>query len=98
MNHQLGLALRDIGVAKLERHEWLQKARGWAELLCKRNGSVTSDDVHYAMEARYSAEPPPHPNCFGALFRDKRFKATGERVQTKRASGHARWIQIWRLA
>lgn len=87
-----GPALRDAGIAKLERHPWLERARWMALVLCQRKGSVTSDDLHDVME------PPPHENCYGAVFRDKRFRPTGERVQTKRASGHARWIQVWELA
>ena len=95
MNQQLtlGQTLRDVGVAKLERHHhWLERAREFAVRYCKAYGSITSDDVHHVME------DPPHPNCYGALFRDKRFVPTGERVQTNRASGHAREIRVWRLA
>jgi hypothetical protein len=100
--HQLaltGLELRDQGIASLERHPWLDKARLASEaIMCLAGeggfpGYLTSDDVHYEM-----LEPPPHDNCYGAVFKDKRFKSTGERVRSTRPEAHGRWIEVWRLA
>jgi hypothetical protein len=42
--------------------------------------------------------PPPHDNCYGTIFHDKRFVATGERVRSTRPEAHGRWIEVWRLA
>jgi hypothetical protein len=42
--------------------------------------------------------PPPHNNCYGAIFKDRRFRSTGERVRSKRPEAHGRWIEVWRLA
>jgi len=92
-----GLELRDQGIASLERHRWVDDARLYARAFCRNNGAlggvpfVTSDDVYDMMG------PPPHPNCFGAIFHDKRFVATGERFRSKRPEAHGRWIMVWRL-
>lgn len=86
-----GLELRDAGIASLERHRWVDDARVAAVTLAQHFGWVTSDRLHDVMG------PPPHENCFGAIFKDKRFVPTGW-VQSKRRSAHGRWIRVWRLA
>ena len=88
-----GLQLKEQGIASLERHQWLSDARAEAVRLARFRGVVTSDDVHDVM-----AFPPPHDNCYGAIFHDKRFKATGERVRSTRPEAHGRWIEVWSLA
>lgn len=87
-----GLELKEQGIASLERHPWLAMARKMAVWICRRDGKVTSDDLHRIMAK------PPHPNCFGAIFHDKRFTWTGEYVKSKRREAHAREIRVWRLA
>ncbi|MCH7553829.1 MAG: hypothetical protein IIC82_07525 [Chloroflexi bacterium] len=88
-----GLELRDQGIGSVSRHNpaWLNMARNIAVATCRIEGYVTSDLVHDVMG------PPPHDNCYGAIFKDKRFVATGERVKSTRREAHGRWIQIWRL-
>ena len=86
-----GLELRDQGIESLERYDWVHMARNVAENYCLVAGIATSDDVHRVMGT------PPNDNCYGAIFKDKRFVATGERVKSTRPSAHARWIQVWRL-
>ena len=90
-----GLELRDQGIASLERHRWVDDARSWAERICDRNGTVTSDDIHALAAAM---DPLPHDNCYGAIFKGTQFVATGERVKSTRPEARARWIQVWRLA
>ena len=89
-----GLRLRDEGIASLERHPWLERARLAAVRLCQLQEWVTSDDVQAAMED----DPAPHPNCWGALFHDKRFLSTDRTVVTTRPQGHYRRVVVWRLA
>ena len=91
MTQQLALDLRDAGIASLERHPWLERARQEALWVALRHGTVTSDEVYAYVE------PPPHENCWGALFKDKRFKSTGTHVQSRRPSAHGRWIQVWTI-
>ena len=87
-----GLELKEQGQNSLERHPWLERAREWAEWYCRTYGTFTSDNLHHVIEE------PPHRNCWGALFHDKRFVATGERVRSARAEAHGREIRVWRLA
>jgi hypothetical protein len=87
-----GLELRDQGIASVSRYPWVDRARVVALRLCMEWGTITTDDVHHIMEA------PPHDNCYGAIFKGKRFKSTGERVRSTRPEAHGRWIEVWRLA
>jgi hypothetical protein len=93
-----GLELKEQGQQSLERHGWVHDARLAAEgILCQAieywgYGATTSDDLHRVMA------PPPHNNCVGVVFRDKRFVWTGEWVQSKRPEAHARMIRVWRLS
>ena len=87
-----GLELKEQGIASLERHGWVYKARAVATGMAWVHGKVTSDNLHVVMGE------PPHPNCYGAIFHDKRFKATGERVRSTRPEAHGREIRVWRLA
>ncbi len=87
-----GLELRTKGIESLERHRWVDNARVAAVALIAHFGWVTSDRLHDVMG------PPPHPSCYGAIFKDQRFVATGERVRSTRPAAHGRWIEVWRLA
>jgi len=87
-----GLELKERGIASVSRYRWVDNARVAAVALAQHCGWVTSDRLHDVMT------PPPHPSCYGAIFNDKRFKWTGEWVQSKRPSAHARMIRVWRLA
>ncbi len=87
-----GLQLKEQGIASVERHSWVHRARGVAEYICRQRGVATSDDVHIVM-----GDEPPHVNCVGAIFKDKRFAWTGEWVRSKRPEAHGREIRVWRL-
>jgi hypothetical protein len=87
-----GLELKEQGQQSLERHWWVDGARMAAEVLCMQFGWVDTDALHIVMGE------PPHPNCYGTIFKDKRFVATGERVRSTRPEAHGRWIEVWRLA
>ncbi len=86
-----GLELRDKGIESLERHGWVGDARVAAVALAAHFGWVTSDKLHDVMGT------PPHNNCYGAIFKDKRFQWTGEYVKSTRPEAHARIIRVWRL-
>ena len=101
-----GMELKEQGIQSLEQHRWVDEARMAAEAFlcahvdsdifhaCERNlfYVITTDDLHDVME------PPPHDNCYGAIFHDSRFRWTGERVRSKRPEAHGREIRVWRLA
>ena len=90
-----GLELKEQGIERVSRYAWVDKARVIAEGLCRAkwwvSGTVTSDDLHDVME------DPPHPNCYGAIFHDKRFRWTGQYVKSARREAHGREIRVWRL-
>ena len=86
-----GLELKEQGIASLERHVWVDNARVAAVALAQHFGWVTSDRLHDVMGT------PPHENCYGAIFKDRRFRSTGERVRSTRPEAHGRWIEVWRL-
>lgn len=92
MAQQLALELRGAGIASLQRHPWLHMARVVALGIARREGYVTSDKLQAVM----ADWPPPHHNCFGAVFKDSAFKSKGF-VQSQRPESHARWIQVWEL-
>ncbi len=87
-----GLERQAVGIASVSRYRWVDDARVAAVALARHFGWVTSDRLHDVMGT------PPHPSCFGAIFKDKRFKATGERVRSTRPEAHGREIRVWRLA
>ena len=89
-----GLELKEQGIASVSRHSWVRAARAVAEAICRVRGTVTTDAVHRVM----NAEPPPHPNAWGALFHDKRFAWTGQYVKSNRPEAHGREIRVWTLA
>ncbi|KKL80658.1 hypothetical protein LCGC14_2002530 [marine sediment metagenome] len=86
-----GLELKERGIASVSRNRWVDNARVAAVALAQHFGWVTSDRLHDVMG------PPPHDNCYGAIFKDQRFVATGERVRSTRPEAHGRWIEVWRL-
>ena len=99
MNSQFDLALgieaKQEGIATVEAHEgtdFLEVIRTYAVKFARTHGSVTSDDLRrYAMSIGWK---PHHPNTWGAVFRDRRWKSVG-RVKSKKISNHARWIHVW---
>ena len=73
---------------------WLNRARTVARDIAAKQGNVTSDDVlavvgHPELEGL-------HRNSIGAIFQDPGFVLIGY-TRTRRPSGHARKIGVWRL-
>jgi len=87
-----GLELKAQGIASVSRHRWVDDARIAAVGFCRVYGEVSSDDLHDVMDI------PPHDNCYGAIFKDKRFRWTGEYVKSNRPEAHGREIRVWTLA
>ena len=86
--------------AAINRSEVLQVARESAVWVAT-NGTplsrtVTSDDVAYRMQYlgyHYS----DLGNAAGSIFKEKQWRFTGERIQSRRPAAHAREIKVWRL-
>ena len=80
----------------LERFEvkaadWLSRARQAAREICRKKGTVTSDDV---LEVVGMPQGIQH-NVIGAIFQ-KGVVRVGFR-RTRRPEGHARLIGVWRF-
>ena len=90
-----GEALRDKGIQKVSINNqlWLERARGVAASVAAYKGSVTTDDLR----GDTLIGEPGHPNAWGAVFRDKRFKPVGY-TKSQIPSTHARMIRVWGLA
>lgn len=85
---------RDEGIDQVSSHNlgFMDAARSVARMLCRVQGTVTSDDVR-----KHSQVEPDHPNAWGAVFRSKEFEFTGEYRQSKLVSRHGAMQRVWRL-
>ena len=71
--------------------EYLAKARNFAKVFCKVNGSVSINEVREAV-------PVPddvHPSVLGAVFRGHQWQPDGYTV-AKHPSAHARTIRTYK--
>lgn len=93
-NRQLAMQFRDEGITRVaENNEhFLKVARNIAYALAKKNGRVTSDDVR-----RNCPLLPLHPNCYGAIWRDRRFAFSGRYVQSEAVSRRGGMQREWVL-
>ena len=91
-----GQLLKEQGLARVEANnaDFISKMRATAYILCRANGNVTAD--HLRVRARNLNVEPTHPNCWGAIFRSKDFKAIGY-TQSTTPSCHGRTIRVWAL-
>lgn len=84
---------RDAGISQVawNKDEWLAYVRERALRIINMNGVVTADDL------RIHCPTPEgfHPNIWGAVFKDKRFKWTGRYTTSSKVSSHARVIRVW---
>lgn len=89
-----GRELRDSALALLEakRQDWIIEARAIARRIAEIKGCVTINDVREAI-----AMPDDfHPNTWGAVMKDRAFKAVGF-DQAHHPAAHARVVRIYRL-
>ena len=72
---------------------WLDKADNMAQVIAAAKGTVTADDVTFAM-----GEPPSFvsPKARGAIFLRKHWERAGI-TQSKRPQNNASMIGVWRL-
>lgn len=97
---QLALVARQEGIERTSRANsgFLLLAREVATSICRRQGTVTADELRAACAAQGIA--PGHYNGWGAVFAGSRspFRWTGEFVRSTAEQGHGNLIRIWRLA
>ena len=87
-----GRQQRDEGLARLEAkaEEWVWQVRHLAREICRQHGSVTTDDLREL----FTLPEGLHLNTWGCILRRPYFAPFGT-TQTKRSTGHARWIHRW---
>lgn len=97
MTEQLSLfASREAQKAGIEKvaskHEdWLETVRRWALLHADLyGGAVTANDVRRV----WTLPDGAHPNLWGAVFKDRRFKKIGM-TESKVVARHAGSIAVW---
>jgi hypothetical protein len=89
-----GRQYRDHGLEKVGRNndEFMHRCRQYAIDCCRREGSVTIEQVR--IFATCEAIIPTHPNAWGTIFKAKGFKPTGF-AQNGMESAHARLVRVW---
>ncbi len=95
----LALELRDRGIelAASQRPGLVTLAREIAVLIAAKTGTVNADQVVAEMVRRgYGVHALG--NAAGAIFRDRRFEFTGDRVKSERMHSHGNEMKVWRLA
>lgn len=89
-----GRAIRDSQLALFEVRDaaFLSRCRALALVIARQEGQVSINDI------RAILEPPPgvSPNVYGAVFKDRRFKAVGY-TQANHPSAHARVVRVYAL-
>jgi citrate lyase beta subunit len=90
---EAGQAMKRDALERFEAkaQDWLARARQAAVEICRRKGTVTSDDVLEAV----GMPDGLHRNVIGAIF-GRGFVRVGFR-RTRRPEGHARLIGVWKL-
>jgi len=86
-----GKQLKNKALDSLSKTTWVQYARDCAIRIAREWGSVTTDDLR-----RMDLPEPPHPNCWGAIFRGRMWEIV-DRVPSGIVSNHAREIRVWGL-
>jgi len=94
-NQQLAIQFRESGIKQCadNNQHFLRVARNIALALARKNGSVTSDDVR-----RNCPLDPLHPNAYGGIFKDRRFKWSGEFRQSHLVSRRGGLQRLWVLS
>lgn len=96
MTEQLSLfASREAqkaGIEKVSKYqgEWLRTVRLFALAHIRDHGQVTANDVR----KKFDLPDGAHPNLWGAVFKDRRFKKTGW-TESQVEGRHASAIAVW---
>ena len=91
---QTGEREKSIGLDRVSvgAEEFIDMMRETAIEICKRQGSVSSDDLRRV--ADMAGIEPHHPNAWGAIFRGKHWECVA-RKRSELVSNHAREIRVW---
>ena len=85
---------RGIKKVATNNRDWLVKIRAVAVRICKRCGSVSSDDLRRWADKNDCQ--PKHPNAWGAVFRGKQWVSVAFK-KSETPSRHASLQRVWEL-
>lgn len=87
---------RDEGIDRVTNNNqvFIETMRSYARRIIRLSGSVTSDQLR-SIAFQTGLEPSSH-NAWGAIFRNKEFKAIGY-CHSRIPSNHGRLIRRWGL-
>jgi hypothetical protein len=84
---------RQLDIFEQRDHEFLERCRSLAALICREKGQVSINDVR-----QYITVPPGvHPSVLGAVFRTKQFRKVGL-VEASHPQAHARIVRVYQLS
>lgn len=92
LQHGRDLKRIQLDIFEQRDHEFLERCRSLARLICRERGQVSINDVR-----EYITVPPGvHPSVLGAVFRTKEFKKVGH-TEATHAQAHARVVRVYQL-
>lgn len=91
---ELGRQLRDSQLALFEMRqaEFLERCRALAVEVCKRQGSVSINDIRRLI----SVPPGVHPSVLGSVFKRGGFSVVGF-TEANHPEAHARIVRVYAL-
>jgi len=84
---------RQLDIFEQRDHQFLERCRALAMVLCKQHGKVSINDIRQYIEV----PPGVHPSVLGAVFRTKQFTRVGF-IEAAHPEAHARVVRVYSLA
>ena len=90
------LTLKEEGLERVEMNnqDWIDLVRKEARNIIRSKGYCSTDEIHEYAEL--NGLFPKHHDAYGAVFRGDEFIML-DHIQSKRPSGHGRWIKRFGL-
>jgi len=83
---------RQLDIFEQRDHQFLERCRSLAVMICRERGTVSINDIRQFIEV----PPGVHPSVLGAVFRTKQFKKVGL-VEASHPQAHARIVRVYQL-
>jgi hypothetical protein len=83
---------RQLDIFEQRDHEFLERCRAIAVMVCKLRGEVSINDVRTLVEIPDGV----HPSVLGAVFRTKQFQGIGY-TEAAHPQAHARVVRVYQL-
>ena len=84
---------RQLDIFEQRDHQFLERCRALAVLVCTQRGEVSINDIRSIIEV----PPGVHPSVLGAVFRTKQFTRVGF-IEAAHPQAHARVVRVYSLA